>query len=79
MKTRYFAALDGFAATEDDSLGWQGANTRFMKGDVRRVHDEIRLEARTGNIWVVSGGDLAGQFHDVGVSSAQVCRDSVMR
>ena len=133
MKTQYFTAssLDGFIATEDDSLDWlfplgdlsessypefiaevgalamgsatyewmvrnaekvasemgspwpytqpvwiftsrtlpiiEGANTRFVKGDVRQVHSEMRVAAGTRNIWVVGGGDLAGQFHDAGL------------
>jgi dihydrofolate reductase len=133
MKTQYFTAtsLDGFIATEDDSLDWlfplgdlsdssypefiaevgalamgsatyewmirnaekvtseagspwpytqpvwiftsrtlpiiEGANIRFVKGDVRRVHDEMRVAAGAKNIWIVGGGDLAGQFHDAGL------------
>ena len=133
MKTQYFTAtsLDGFIATEDDSLDWlfplgdlnessypgfiaevgalamgsatyewmvrnaetvasetgspwpytqpvwifttrtlpiiEGADIRFVKGDVRRVHDEMRVAAGTRNIWIVGGGDLAAQFHDAGL------------
>jgi dihydrofolate reductase len=133
MKTQYFTAtsLDGFIATEDDSLDWlfplgdlsdssypefiaevgalamgsatyewmirnaekvtsetgspwpyaqpvwiftsrtlpiiEGANIRFVKGDVRHVHDEMRVAAGAKNIWIVGGGDLAGQFHDAGL------------
>lgn len=130
MKTQYFTAtsLDGFIATEDDSLDWlfplgelgdssypefiagvgalamgsatyewmlrnaeklvsetgsawpypqpawvftrrtlpliPGANLLFVKGDVRPIHDEMRRAAGSKNIWIVGGGDLAGQFHD---------------
>lgn len=133
MKTQYYAAssLDGFIATEDDSLEWlfpladlgdssypdfiagvgalamgsatyewlidnadrvaaetgspwpytqpvwvftrrllpavEGADIRFVKGDVRRVHREMRAAAGTRNIWIVGGGDLAGQFYDAGL------------
>ena len=133
MKTQYFTAtsLDGFIATEDDSLDWlfplgdlnnssypefiaevgaltmgsstyewmvrnseivaattgsawpytqptwvfssrklpaiAGAEIRFVKGDVQRVHAEMRAAAGDKNIWVVGGGDLAGQFHDAGL------------
>ncbi|NMG32055.1 dihydrofolate reductase family protein [Aromatoleum evansii] len=133
MKTQYFAAtsLDGFIATEDDSLDWlfplgdlndsgypefiagvgalamgsatyewmlrnservvaetgspwpyvqpvwvftsrtlpiiKGANIRFVKGDVRPIHEDMRVAAGTRNIWIVGGGDLAGQFHDAGL------------
>lgn len=133
MKTTYFTAtsLDGFIATEDDSLEWlfplgevtdtsypdfiasvgalamgsttyewmlrnseqviaevgspwpytqpawvfssrqlpavEGADIRFVKGDVRPVHAEMRQAAGGKNIWIVGGGDLAGQFSDAGL------------
>jgi dihydrofolate reductase len=133
MKTQYYTAtsLDGFIATEDDSLDWlfplgdlndtsypafiagvgalamgsatyewilrhadkvaaepghrgptpsqpgsspvacsqpiKGANTRFVQGDVRPVHAEMSTAAGSKNIWIVGGGDLAGQFFDAGL------------
>ncbi len=133
MKTIYYAAttLDGFIATEDDSLDWlfslgdlndssypdfisgvgalamgsstyewmlrnadkvaaqagsawpysqpawifttrklpalAGANIRFTSGDVRQAHAEMRAAAGAKNLWIVGGGDLAGQFHDCGL------------
>ena len=133
MKTQYYTAtsLDGFIATEDDSLDWlfplgdvndtsypafisgvgalamgsatyewmrrhpdkvaaesgspwpytqpawifsrrvlppiEGANTRVVRGDVRPVHAEMRRAAGSKNIWIVGGGDLAGQFFDAGL------------
>jgi dihydrofolate reductase len=133
MKTQYYTAtsLDGFIATEDDSLDWlfplgdlnntsypefiskvgalamgsatyewmvrnadrvadeagspwpytqpawifssrklqtnEGANIRFVSGDVRQVHAEMRAAANGKNIWIVGGGDLAGQFYDAGL------------
>lgn len=133
MKTQYFTAtsLDGFIATEDDSLDWlfplgdlnessypkfiaevgalamgsatyewmlrnsntvaaetgspwpyaqpawifssralpsiDGANIRFVQGDVRQAHAEMRVAAGAKNIWIVGGGDLAGQFYDAGL------------
>lgn len=129
MKTQYYTAtsLDGFIATEDDSLDWlfhlgnindtsdsefiagvgalamgastyewvlrhsakmveetgsawpyeqptwvfthrklpvaaSGADIRFAQGDVRSVHAEMTRAAAGRNIWVVGGGDLAGQL-----------------
>lgn len=133
MKTQYYTAtsLDGFIATEDDSLDWlfplgnpidtsypefiasvgalamgsatyewmlrhadmvaaetgspwpysqpawifsrralpsiEGANLRFVQGDVRPVHAEMSAAAGAKNIWIVGGGDLAGQFFDAGL------------
>lgn len=133
MKTQYYTAtsLDGFIATEDDSLEWlfplgdvndtgypsfiaevgalamgsatyewmlrhaltvkdqmgagwpyaqptwvfssrqlppvAGADLRFVSGDVRHVHPEMCRAAGTKNVWVVGGGDLAGQFFDAGL------------
>jgi dihydrofolate reductase len=130
MKTQYFTAtsLDGFIATEDDSLEWlfplgdlndtsypqfiaevgalamgsatyewmlrhagqvseqsgspwpytqptwvfsrrrlppiAGADIRFVQGDVKPIHAEMARVAGNGNIWIVGGGELAGQFYD---------------
>jgi dihydrofolate reductase len=133
MKTQYYtaASLDGFIATEDDSLAWlfklgdasesgfpefvanvgaiamgsttyrwildnaehaaahtgspwpytcpswvfssrpqpiaRGAQIRFVSGDVRAVVPEMRQAAGQRNLWIVGGGDLAGQFADAGL------------
>jgi dihydrofolate reductase len=133
MKTQYYTAtsLDGFIATEDDSLDWlfplgnvnetsyprfiaevgalamgastylwmvrhaeqvanetgsawpyaqptwvfshrqhaaiPGADLRFVSGDVAPVHAEMVRAAAGKNVWIVGGGDLAGQFHDAGL------------
>lgn len=134
MKTQFYTAssLDGFIATEDDSLDWlfplgdinetsypafiaevgalamgsstyewmlrhaqtvaaetgsawpytqptwvfstrtlpaiPGANLHFVQGDVRPVHAAMRGAAGDDkNLWIVGGGDLAGQFFDAGL------------
>lgn len=133
MKTQYYTAtsLDGFIATEDDSLDWlfplgdvndtgypafiaevgalamgshtyewmvrhvstlesqlgaawpytqptwvfttrdlpriPGAVLTFVRGDVEPVHAAMRAAAGSKNLWVVGGGDLAGQFCDAGL------------
>jgi dihydrofolate reductase len=133
VKTQYYTAtsLDGFIATEDDSLEWlfslgdlsdssypqfisnvgvlamgsatyewmvrnadkltqetgspwpyaqpawvftsreipaiEGADIRFATGNVDEVHLQMRSAAGTKNIWIVGGGDLAGQFYDAGL------------
>ena len=44
-----------------------GADVRFVRGDVRPVH-QARVQAAAGrNVWVVGGGDLVGQFDDAGL------------
>ncbi|MDO9118530.1 MAG: dihydrofolate reductase family protein [Nitrospira sp.] len=133
MKTQYYTAtsLDGFIATEDDSLEWLfplgdlndssypafisevgalamgsatydwmlrntekvaaetgspwpytqpvwifsrrtlplvgGKDIRFVSGDVRPIHADMRAAAGGKNIWIVGGGDLVGQFYDAGL------------
>ncbi len=133
MKTQYYTAtsLDGFIATEDDSIDWlfplgdlnetnyasfiaevgalamgsrtyewilrhadevvasagspwpysqptwvfssrslppiEGADIGMVRGDVRSVHAKMREAAGSKNIWIVGGGDLAGQFYDAGL------------
>jgi len=44
-----------------------GAAISFTQGDVPPVHAEMRSAAGERNIWVVGGGDLAGQFADAGL------------
>jgi dihydrofolate reductase len=44
-----------------------GADIRFARGDVRPVHREMVAAAGGKNVWIVGGGDLAGQFHDAGL------------
>lgn len=44
-----------------------GADVRFARGDVRAAHREMLDAARGKNVWIVGGGDLAGQFHDHGL------------
>jgi dihydrofolate reductase len=43
-----------------------GADVRFVSGPVADALPEIRAAAGDGDIWVVGGGDLAGQFLDAG-------------
>jgi len=130
MKTQFYtaASLDGFIATEDDSLDWlfplgdlnatgypdffaqvgalamgsatyewmlrnvatvaehtgagwpysqptwvftsrrlpavHNADIRFVRGPVEPVHAAMTAAAQGRNLWVVGGGDLAGQFYD---------------
>jgi dihydrofolate reductase len=44
-----------------------GAEIRFVSGDVAPVHREMVAAADGKNIWIVGGGDLAGQFYEAGL------------
>jgi dihydrofolate reductase len=41
-----------------------GADIRFVSGDVRPVHEQMVAAAGGKNVWIVGGGELAGQFYD---------------
>jgi dihydrofolate reductase len=43
------------------------AQVEFVSGDVGPVHDEMVRAAGGKNVWVVGGGDLAGQFAEAGL------------
>ena len=44
-----------------------GARIEFTSGDVAPVHAEMVAAAGGRNVWIVGGGDLAGQFADAGL------------
>jgi dihydrofolate reductase len=44
-----------------------GAAIQFVSGDVAPVHEAMVAAAGAGNVWIVGGGDLAGQFADAGL------------
>lgn len=44
-----------------------GAAISFTSADVAVVHSEMAAAAGDRNIWIVGGGDLAGQFADAGL------------
>jgi len=60
--------------THRDLPGIEGADVRFVSGDVATVHAELAAAASSAgstdggkNVWIVGGGDLAGQFADAGL------------
>jgi dihydrofolate reductase len=44
-----------------------GAKIEFASGDVAPVHEKMVEAAGGRNVWIVGGGDLAGQFADAGL------------
>lgn len=55
-----------FVFTRRDLPVPAGADIRFVTGPVAQALPAIRAAAGDGDIWVVGGGDLAGQFLDAG-------------
>ncbi|WP_067198822.1 dihydrofolate reductase family protein [Microbacterium sp. XT11] len=53
--------------THRDLAVIEGADIRFTQGDVARVHDEMTRASNGKDLWVVGGGELAGQFADAGL------------
>jgi dihydrofolate reductase len=53
--------------THRDLPAVEGADLRFAAGDVAAVHAELVAAAAGRDVWVVGGGDLAGQFADAGL------------
>lgn len=47
-----------------------GADVRFASGDVAVLHPEMVAAAAGKDLWVVGGGDLAGQFAEHGLLDA---------
>ncbi|MBG0565334.1 dihydrofolate reductase family protein [Actinoplanes aureus] len=41
-----------------------GANLHFVQGDVAPVHRDMTAAAKDKNVWIIGGGELAGQFAD---------------
>ncbi|MGV8859546.1 dihydrofolate reductase family protein [Rhodoglobus sp.] len=55
-----------FVFTTRDLPVPHGADVRFVRGNVADALPAIREVAGDGDIWVVGGGELAGQFFDAG-------------
>jgi len=57
----------------------EGADVRFVQGNVVPVHAAMVAAAGGKNVWIVGGGDLAGQFADHGLLDEMIlCVTPVM-
>lgn len=59
--------LPTWVFTSRDLSKPDGADIRFVSGDVAPVHAEMVAAAGGKNVWLVGGGELVGQFHDAGL------------
>lgn len=64
---QYYGDLPCWVFTHRDLPAIPGANLRFVSGPVESVHREMADAAGERDIWIVGGGDLAGQFADAGL------------
>jgi dihydrofolate reductase len=60
----YYAEVPCWVFTHATLPAVPGADLRFVKGEVLAVHQEMMRVAGGKNVWIVGGGDLAGQFAD---------------
>jgi len=59
--------IPAWVMTHRELPGVEGADVRFAQGDVVPLHAELAAAAGDKDVWVVGGGDLAGQFADAGL------------
>ena len=55
-----------FVFTTRDLPAPEGADVRFVRGAVADALPAIREAAGDGDVWVIGGGELVGQFFDAG-------------
>lgn len=59
--------MPAWVMTSRDLKPVPGADIRFAAGSVRPVYDAMVEAAAGKDLWVVGGGDVAGQFADAGL------------
>lgn len=60
-------SMPSWVMTSRDLEPVAGADVRFASGAVTEVYDALVAAADGKDVWVVGGGDLAGQFADAGL------------
>jgi dihydrofolate reductase len=64
---RWYGDTPAWVFTHREQARPPGAEVRFVRGDVRPVHEAMVRAAGDRNIWLVGGGELVGQFADHGL------------
>ena len=64
---QFYANRPTFVFTSRTLVAVPGADIRFRSGDIVDTWAEIVAAAGEKDVWVVGGGDLAGQFADAGL------------
>jgi dihydrofolate reductase len=64
---RAYGDLPGWVFTHRNLTADPRMKVTFVSGDVAPVHEAMTAAAAGRNIWVVGGGELAGQFADAGL------------
>lgn len=65
--TAWYADRPTWVFTHRDLPVVQGADIRFTQSPIAEVHAEMVAAAGDKDVWVMGGGDLAGQFADAGL------------
>lgn len=63
----FYGARSNWVFTSRDLPPIPGADLRFVSGSVRDHWGGIAASAGDRDVWIVGGGDLAGQFADAGL------------
>jgi dihydrofolate reductase len=63
----FYGDRPAWVFTHRDLPAIPGVPLTFVSGEVRTAYDEIAAAADGRNIWLLGGGDLAGQFADAGL------------
>lgn len=63
----WYGGVPGWVFTHRDLDGLEGADIRFVAGDVAPVHADMVAAADGRDVWLVGGGELVGAFADAGL------------
>ncbi len=62
-----YSDVPGWVFSSRELKRFEGADIRFVAGEVSEHHPEIAKAASGRDVWVVGGGDLASQFAEAGL------------